>query len=220
MANYLNVPAASGATTPNQAGFAVGTTSLDLRIEMALTNWASGSLENMFNQYLSGGGSGSRFYFAVQFDGKLVYNFYNITPGSTNAVSTIAPTIANGASLGVRVLHNVAAGTVDFFTSPDFTVWTALGTQITGLVVTGQDTAGTAPVVRIGSDIDADNAPGKITKVQLLVNAASKFNWNITTATVGAGPWTSGSGEVWTALTTASVLVSGGHGGFLLTGVG
>jgi hypothetical protein len=64
----------------------------------------------------------------------------------------------------------VSAGTVDFYTSADFTNWTPLGTQNTGLATTAMDTGGTAPIVRLGTDADAEHAPGTYTKTQVRVN--------------------------------------------------
>lgn len=208
MANYLNVPSGSGASTPNQAGLAVGTTSLDLRVEFTPLTWQPASFANIINQYVSGAGSGTRFYFAIQSSPwQPLYVFFNSLGGQPAAAAAAYPFV-DGTSKGLRVLHNVAAGTVDFYTSDDFTVWTHYDSQTTGLATTGMDTAGTPPALTIGKDADTGVAPGKYTKVQVIVNGVTIINWNITTATVGNGPWVAGTGETWTRSGTASVIAA------------
>ena len=176
MANYLNVPTASGASTPDQAGLAAGTGSVDLRAELAPTSWASGAFQAIVNQYTSSGGAGTRFWFGISPSGTLEYDFYNSVPSTISPISTVATGLSGGVSKGVRVLHNIAAGTADFYTSPDFTTWTPLGTQITGLATTGMATTGTPPIVRIGTDAAFEHCPGQITKTLVIIGGSTILN--------------------------------------------
>lgn len=168
----LTIPTANNVNTPDQAGLAVGKNILDIRIECALTSWGSGVLQNVLNQYVSGFGSGSRWYFAVRFDGAFQYGFANLG-GTITATSSAATGFTAATSHGIRMVHAVSAGTVDFYTSTDFTNWTPLGVQQTGFATTAMDTGGTAPIVRLGTDADAEPAPGTYTRTQVFVTPSA-----------------------------------------------
>lgn len=200
--NYLDVPTASGATTPNQAGLAAGTGTLDLRIEMAPNSWANGAFQAIISQ--DPNGSGSRFWWGITASGTFEYDFSSIGGNWIN--NCASPGFTNGTSHGIRSLHNIGAGTQDFYSSSDFSSWTPIQSQVTGLSTSGMATAGTPPVVRIGTDVYAEPMVGKITKVQVIVGGVTILDWDITTATPGSGPWVATTGETWTALGTATVI--------------
>jgi hypothetical protein len=202
VARYLNVPTASGASTPDQAGLAGGANTLDLRVEMAPTDWASGNYQAVISQ--DNNASGARWWVGITPTGEIETLMHAIG-ADISAPSTVATGFADGASRGVRVLRTPSAGTVDFYTSEDFSTWTPLGSQITGTSTNPMAIAGTAPAVQVGTDVYAEPMLGKITRVMVLVNGATILNWDITTAALGNGPWVAGSGETWTRIGTASV---------------
>jgi hypothetical protein len=206
VANYLNVPTASGASTPNQAGLAAGSGTVDLRVEVAPTSWASGQFQGLINQYAVGGGLGTRFWLGIRSAGDLEYDFTNANT-TPNSVSTVTVGLAGGVSRGIRVLHNIAAGTVNFYTATDFSTWSPLGAQITGFPTLAMGTGGTTPVMRIGTDADLENCPGRITSTQVIINGVTVINMDWTTAPApGPGPWVNGVAETWTQIGTATVI--------------
>jgi hypothetical protein len=202
VANYLDVPTASGASTPNQAGLAAGTGTLDLRLELAPNSWASGAFQALISQ--DPNGPGSRFWWGIQPAGTLEYDFYNI--GGTFIDACVAPGFAPGSSHGLRLLHNIGAGTIDYYTATDFSTWAHIQAQSTGKPTTGMATSGTAPVVRVGTDVYAEPMVGQITRIQVLINGVTLLNEDWTNATPGTGPWVATSGETWTRIGTASVI--------------
>lgn len=219
MANYLDVPSGSGAGTPNQAPLASGTTPIDVRIEIQPASWASGYQVPI--DYDGSAGS-DRWALFLTPSGELEWTFSS-TGAVIDQVSTVATGFSANTSHGVRALHNVAAGTLDFYTSPDFSSWTPLGTQITGLATTTMKTSGANSSIHVGRDWNNTYPnPGRVTKVQVIINSVTILNWDITTATPGGGPWTATSGETWTAIGTASVIGAAGPTlqELALTGVG
>lgn len=204
MATYLNVPAGGGASTPDQAGFASGTSTYDLRAEVVATSWANAAYQTIMD-YDSGGGA-DRWAFYINPTGFFEHYFTNTSGSPFFANSTVAIPFAAGATGGLRVVHAVAAGTMDFYTSTDFTNWTALGSQVTGLNTTTMKVTGAGPVIRVGTDFLAENFIGKIRRTQVIVAGSTLVDQDWTQAYNGVGTWVGGTGEVWTRVGTASVI--------------
>lgn len=140
---YLNVPGASGdkADTPDHADFAI-TGDIDVRVLASATDWTSGSAAAFISQYVN---LDRAWAFQVQGTGTL--QFVWTTDGATqvSAVSSVAPTVADGAFIWLRLtldVDNGAAGRdAKFYTSADsaltdpaLVTWTQLGTTVTGAV--------------------------------------------------------------------------------------
>jgi len=130
---YLYLPGASGnyASTPDAAALDI-TGDIDLRVKVALDDWTPGALSTLVGKY---GASGQRSYLLyVNTTGTL--GFQSTADGSTTiiSVSTVAPTVTDGATLWVRAtldVDNGASGnTVTFYTSTDGTNWTQLGDPV------------------------------------------------------------------------------------------
>ena len=137
-ANYLYLPGVSSnnAAAPDSAVLSI-TGDIDLRAKVAMDDWTPGAAQI----FLSKGAAGNFSYsFYLNVDGKFV--FMNSTTGSNNLFtsSSVAPTIADGSTLWVRVtldVDNGASGnTVTFFTSTDGANWTQLGTPVVNAGVT------------------------------------------------------------------------------------
>lgn len=215
MANYLNVPSAatgSGATTPHQAGLVVSTGSVDARVQVAPENWGNGTTyQTLVNaQHSAYLGGQDRWDFMIHPTGYLDYIWRDSSAAYNEATSTVTTGFANGSKHWVRVLHTISAGTVDFYTSTDGSSWTSLGSQITGKPTLAIYSLGGWPPVGIGATrgaIDGDEYLfGKDQTTQVRIDGATILNMDWTTATVGSGPWTAGTGETWTAFGTASVI--------------
>ena len=135
MANgtYLYLPgiASNWASAPDSAALDI-TGDIDLRCKVALDDWTPSTLSTLIGKY---GASGQRSYLLyVNTAGTL--GFQSTADGSTaiTSTSTIAPTVADGATLWVRAtldVDNGASGnTVTFYTSTDGTNWTQLGDPV------------------------------------------------------------------------------------------
>jgi hypothetical protein len=151
---YLYLPGVTSnmATSPDSAALSI-TGDLDLRVKVALDDWtpAANTIVISKAQTLST----LSYSLAVQTDGKL--NFLASTNGSTwgtNAVSSVATGVADGATKWIRATFDVDNGAggrdVQFFTSDDGTNWTQLGTTIT--------TAGTFSIIDNSSQLEIGSA--------------------------------------------------------------
>jgi hypothetical protein len=104
------------------------------------------------------------------------------TDGSTTvtALSTVAPTIADGETLWIRATLSVASNyTVIFYTSTDGITWTQLGTTVTGVGATSIF-SGTSPI-EVGSvNGGTSTARGKFFRAQVLngINGTVAFDAN------------------------------------------
>lgn len=122
-----------------ESGYAFGTT-VDVRARVSINNVASGSRQTIASQ-------DNRWDFRVV-NGSRRMEYTNTVAFAT---STVDFPYGNGVPCWVRVLHNRANGTVQFFVNPDSesrpVVWTQLGTTVS---ITGSMPAVTTPI-RIGN---------------------------------------------------------------------
>jgi hypothetical protein len=144
---------------------------LDIRCKVALDDWTPGTSSSLVSKFTTGANQRS-FNFRVDTTGALrLQTSTNGTTDSLSLVSTVAPTVSNGATLWVRVTLDVDNGAggndAKFFTSTDGTTWTQLGSTIT--------TAGTTSIfnsasgVEIGSrNLGLDPARGAFYRAQIL----------------------------------------------------
>ena len=128
---YLPGLAGNWATAPDAAALDI-TGDIDIRCKVAMDDWTPTALSTLVGKY---GASGQRSYLLyLNTTGTL--GFQSTADGSTTitSTSTIAPTVADGATLWVRAtldVDNGASGnTVTFYTSTDGTNWTQLGDAI------------------------------------------------------------------------------------------
>ncbi len=138
--NYIYSPGVTGNTVsvPNSAALQI-TGDLDLRAYVALDDWTPATTMWLVYKIVAADG----YALAVNTSGTLSI-YYN---GSTIKTSTVATGAADGSALWIRVtldVDNGASGSdVKFFTSPNGTTWTQLGTTVTtaGIVTiaTGTD---------------------------------------------------------------------------------
>lgn len=152
--NALVLPGTSGAyaSTPDHASLDI-VGDLDLRADLAMADWTPAAFSALIAKSAS---TGQRSYqLGVTSGGRLEFRWYTDGEATTfTAQSTVAPTVADGARLAVRVTFDVDNGaggrTVTFYTAPSITgPWTQLGSPVTSAGVTSIF-AGTSPL-EIGS---------------------------------------------------------------------
>jgi hypothetical protein len=182
--NYMYLPGVgtNWASTPDSAAVSV-TGDIDLRCKVALDDWTPSSAAQFLIFKDAQGGNQRSYAFYVRTDGKLALGWFNDGTNGFEKISTVAPTVSDGATLWVRGTLDVDNGAggndVQFFTSNDGTTWTQLGTTIT--------TAGTTNVfdgnvgLGIGSNSVGNSAArGKFFRAQVLngINGTVAFDAN------------------------------------------
>ena len=131
--NYVYLPgiASNLLTVPDATGFAV--TDLDVRAQVALDDWTPAAIGSIASQY---GAAGDRSWtLRILTTGILRIVWSNDGTATLSADSTVAPTVADGATLWVRATLDVDNGAsgkdVKFFTSTNGSTWTQLGSTVT-----------------------------------------------------------------------------------------
>lgn len=178
---YCYLPGSSGnyASSPDSAAISI-TGDIDLRAAVALDDWTPSADTGLIDKFETAGQQS--YYLRVKATTGVLQYFWT-ADGNTNISksSTVAPTVADGALLLVRVTHNVnngAAGNdVKFWTktsSPgsahadllDNSGWTQLGATVT--------TAGTTSIfngnteLRLGQQAASDFFAGKYYEAAIL----------------------------------------------------
>jgi hypothetical protein len=132
--NYLYLPGVSlnAATTPDAAAVDI-TGDIDIRCKVALDDWTPAALGALVSK---SGAAGNRSYqLSINTNGTINFSWYEDGTNILTSNSTVAPTIADGETLWVRVTLDVDNGNSEnetkFFTSTDGTNWTQLGTTVT-----------------------------------------------------------------------------------------
>lgn len=216
--NYLSLPGTGGnyASTPDSAALDI-TGDIDIIVYAAATDWTpasqmavvgkwnTSSNERSYNLVIQTGSTG-KLMFQLSTDGT--------STGAVGAISSIAPTIADGSGVWVRVTRASATGNVTFYTSldspntaPSSVSWTQLGTIIStpasGLF------SGTSDL-EVGAQNGGanNNFVGKIYSAYVYNGIggtlAASMVANDTTPAVSS--WTSAlTSEVWTANGTAAI---------------
>jgi hypothetical protein len=194
-ANYLYLPGVTSnyASAPDSAALSV-TGDIDIRCKVALDDWTPSALTALVSK--SQTTTQRSYYLAVETNGRL--SLYWSPNGSTQltSTSTVAPTIADGATLWVRVtldVDNGASGnTATFFTSDDGITWTTLGSPVV--------TAGTTSIFDATSQLEigaasggtAQAARGKFFRAQVLngIGGTVAFDANFETGITSNLPTT------------------------------
>lgn len=113
-------------------------TDLDVAVKVALDDWTPAS---QWSFAAHSGGAGDRgWWFQVETSGLLSLVFSNDGTALITKTSTVAPVVADGGTLWVRVVLDVDNGAggydVKFYTSTNGATWTQLGATVTTAVVT------------------------------------------------------------------------------------
>ena len=152
----LNLPGTTGnyASAPDSAALDI-TTDLALVCKVSLTDWTPAAEMALIGKYVTTGNQRSYYLSVSATTGKLgVYWASDGTAGTlTSIVSTVAPTVADGASLWVAATLDTDNGggnsSATFWTSTDGVTWTQLGATATGVK---QDIYSGTGILTIGCD--------------------------------------------------------------------
>jgi pimeloyl-ACP methyl ester carboxylesterase len=192
---WVVLPGTNGsyASTPDHASLDI-TGDIDLRAEIAATDWTPGTNRSIISKYVTTGNQRS-YRLRLTSAGNLELAWSNNGTTVLSAVSTATPSVSDGATLAVRatldVDNNASGWTARFYTAPSLTgTWTQLG----GAVTTAGTTSifpGTAPV-EVGSVAGGvEPFDGKIFNVEIR---------NGIDGTLVANPFNAGdtTGKAWT----------------------
>ena len=176
--NYLYLPgiATNYASAPDSAALDI-TGNIDLRVKVALDDWTPSATQVLIGKRASG-----QYSYQLSVLSTGIISMAWTTDGSTTvtALSTVAPTIADGETLWIRATLSVASNyTVIFYTSTDGITWTQLGTTVTGVGATSIF-SGTSPI-EVGSvNGGTSTARGKFFRAQVLngINGTVAFDAN------------------------------------------
>ena len=114
------------------------TADLDVSAQVALDDWTPAAAQAIVGRFNS---AGTRSWMLrVTTTGNLELTWSNDGTATSAATSTVAPTVADGATLWVRVTLDVDNGAsgrdIKFYTSTDGAAWTQLGATVTQATVT------------------------------------------------------------------------------------
>jgi len=209
---YAYLPGVNGNeyTTPSAAANQI-TGDIDIRVYVALNNWAS-TTQCLIGKYVASGTLGS-YYLRVDPTGTLTLV---TTPNGSNAsaitaLSTAAVGFSAGTAHWVRVTRAAASGNVIFYTSTDGVAWTKLGNTVPG---TAQAIFASTSVVEVGAINGGGTYPvlGKIYRAQIYngINGTLAVDFNASdwpeTTTNGATAVSSTTGETWTLANTGTLV--------------
>lgn len=128
-------------------------TDLDVSAKASLDDWTPGTAM-IFVGRAEGAGARSWWFYVDATTGKLGLIWTADGTNLTTVVSSVAPTVADGAVLWVRATLDVDDGlghyVVKFYTSTDGVTWTQLGTTITGGATTSVFDPGANAAYTIG----------------------------------------------------------------------
>lgn len=162
---YLALPGATGdyASTPDTPANSI-TGDIDIRVRAALTDWTPAAAQVLAAKWSTSGNLSWTFQVAAT--GVLQFTTSNNGSTSSNADSSVATGIGDGAWRWVRVTRASATGAIKFYTSANGTAWTQLGTD-------RSNTSGTIfnsnAIVEVGARVSGSSLPanGRIGYVEI-----------------------------------------------------
>lgn len=186
----------------------------DIRIKAALDTWTPSSQSMIFSKWNTG--AQRIWYLSVDSTGKLTLGISANGGTSSAAVSTVATGFAAGSVNWIRVTRESSTGAVKFYTSPDGTSWTQLGTTVTS--TTGALFSSTSQV-EIGSyDNGAQPAPGRYYRAIIINNILDngtgiQLDVDFSTRPFGANSFTESSSNAYTVSFGSLMTWSDGRAG-------
>lgn len=196
--NFLSVPDANALDI---------TGDLDVRVQVAMDDWTPGAFQTFIGKWNET--TQKSFIFDVSTTGTLrLVTSVDGSATTVNASSTVAPTIADGQPLWVRVTLDVDNGAsgrdITFYTSTNGTTWTQLGTTVTQAGTTSIFNS-TAPVTIGSYNTTSNTITGNFYRAQVLngIGGTTVLDVNIAT------DYRSSNQSFFTATTGQTVTVNG-----------
>jgi len=175
---YLDCTGASGSYAYTATSTSLVATTMDIRVNVALSNWAPGGAAASQTLVAKADTSGVFAYsFLVDNAGKLVIKWSNNGTNYYTLSSSVAlSNVTNGKRKWLRVvLTTGTTSTAAFTTSDDNTVWTALGTTVSssgpypgGTLAVNTGFNGRTTIGASGSTGATERATGKFYRVVIL----------------------------------------------------
>ncbi|MCX4575601.1 hypothetical protein OHB41_20895 [Streptomyces sp. NBC_01571] len=192
------------ASTPSATALNVSG-SLDVRIEVGLTNWGVRGARELCGKWISVGTQRSWLMY-VEAGGQLLLR---ISPDGTNtqtATSTVPIPVPSNGRIALRSTWNASTGAFIHYTATSIAgPWTQLGDTIPG---TGGTIFASTTAVQIG-DIDqtatVDPPVGSVYAFQLRNNTTLVANTDFTAPAIGATSFVDATGLTWTLVGDASI---------------
>lgn len=196
--DYLSLPSTGyGVVTPHIAAHNPGTSTVDLRALVALSNWVPVSTAALIGSW----GTNSQYLFYVATTGKLNAAWINAAGAGQFPAATVTTGFAAGTRKWVRALLTIGSGTCDFYSSDDGVAWTAMGTQITGLTTTAVQVPASPPNLHIAEEnAGVSQWVGQVFRAQLIIAGVLISDIDFSQQVVGATNTTmlASTGETWT----------------------
>ena len=190
---------------------------IDISCKLSMVDWTPAGYQTIISK-LAGAGTRSYILQVAGGPGRLSFEISANGTATTGYVSTVAPTVTDGAILWVRVKRVSSTGAITFYTSADGTTWTQLGATVAGF--TGALFDGTA-LLNIGAYNNGvtESLNGNIYSAQIYngirdAGGTLAVDFNVyRDATSSTGTITSSTtGEVWTLQNTARIVNIFYHG--------
>lgn len=205
-AAYLLLPgiANNWASTPDQGAF-TPTLGLDIRLDIAINDWASPNYQIMISKDQTALGREWDFYLEIAGN---IGHFSFMRKSAAGIVDFAPSTVATGFTGGsrhwIRATYDVATGDVKFYTSANGSTWIQLGATVslpaasifndTNPVIIGNVVNNLYPLVGKVYYAEVRNGP----------DGAIIGKFDPTTTIRNATNFTSSTGEVWTITTSGS----------------
>jgi hypothetical protein len=206
--NALRLPNTAGnyASTPDSAALSI-TGDIDIRAKVALNDWTPSARQMLVTKYNTTGNQRA-YAFSLTATGRLEIAWSTDGTAFSTKESTVAPTVADGGTLWIRVTLDVDNGLVGhdvkFYTSSDGVTWTQLGTTVTTALTTSIFDSTAAAVISGRNDGSAENISGRVYYAEIRNGIAGTvvgvFDPQAVRVTDTRSPTTvpSRTGETWT----------------------
>lgn len=212
MTLVLNGTSPGRAATPDTAALDI-VGDIDVRVHVAMNDWTPAGTQTFLSKSTASGSQRS-WQFNITTAGALVFIWSADGVATLTATSTAnLSATANGALQWVRAtldVNNGASGRdVKFYTSPDGSTWTQLGTTVTSAGVTSIF-SGTAPVIVGSIDVGVSNRLiGKVVAAEIRNGIAGTVvaDPDFSAQAAGATSFADGTGKTWTI--TSPALIAG-----------
>lgn len=205
----LNGTSPGRASTPDTAALDI-VGDIDLRVHAALDDWTPASASALMTKSTTTGSQVSwRFNVLTSGILRLAWS----VDGSTvlSADSTVAPTIADGSALWVRVtldVNNGAAGRdITFYTSADGSTWTQLGAVVTQAGVTSIFSGTSAVVIGSRDSGTLDRMTGRVFSAEIRsgISGTIVASPNFRVQPSGTTSFADSTGKTWMVVSPALI---------------